>query len=79
MSKSTSRDAVLIDDGLRLKVVRKMYAMRFGEEPPTRRSGIPHARGDEPDKKMKSRIQVLRSPRQWGLSEDRNVQYRERL
>ena len=28
-----------LDDDLRLKVVRKMYALRFGEEPPKRRSG----------------------------------------
>jgi CRISPR-associated protein Cas1 len=27
-----------LDDSLRLKVVRKMYAIRFGEEPPARRS-----------------------------------------
>lgn len=27
-----------LDEGLRLKVVRKMYAIRFGEEPPARRS-----------------------------------------
>lgn len=41
-----------LDAALRLKVVRKMYAVRFGEEPPARRSsaqswGVPHARGDE--------------------------------
>jgi len=27
-----------LDDGLRLKVVRKMYTLRFGEDPPERRS-----------------------------------------
>ena len=27
-----------LDDSARLKVVRKMYALRFGEEPPARRS-----------------------------------------
>ena len=27
-----------LDETLRLKVVRKMYAMRFGEEPPAKRS-----------------------------------------
>lgn len=27
-----------LDDSLRLKVVRKMYAIRFGEDPPGRRS-----------------------------------------
>jgi CRISP-associated protein Cas1 len=35
-----------LDDDLRLKVVRKMYAMRFGEEPPTRRS-VEQLRGIE--------------------------------
>lgn len=35
-----------LDDELRLKVVRKMYAMRFGEEPPARRS-IEQLRGIE--------------------------------
>lgn len=35
-----------LDDSLRLKVVRKMYAMRFGEEPPTRRS-VEQLRGIE--------------------------------
>lgn len=35
-----------LDDGLRLKVVRKMYAMRFGEEPPQRRS-VEQLRGIE--------------------------------
>jgi CRISPR-associated protein Cas1 len=35
-----------LDDDLRLKVVRKMYAMRFGEEPPQRRS-IEQLRGIE--------------------------------
>src|SRR3989442_14998718 len=39
-----------LDEALRLKVVRKMYALRFGEEPPARRSvdqlrGIEGARG----------------------------------
>ena len=35
-----------LDDELRLKVVRKMYALRFGEEPPQRRS-VDQLRGIE--------------------------------
>ena len=35
-----------LDDSLRLKVVRKMYALRFGEEPPQRRS-VDQLRGIE--------------------------------
>ena len=35
-----------LDDSLRLKVVRKMYATRFGEEPPARRS-VEQLRGIE--------------------------------
>lgn len=35
-----------LDDALRLKVVRQMYAMRFGEEPPARRS-VDQLRGIE--------------------------------
>lgn len=35
-----------LDESLRLKVVRKMYAMRFGEEPPSRRS-VEQLRGIE--------------------------------
>lgn len=35
-----------LDDGSRLKVVRKMYAMRFNEEPPARRS-VEQLRGIE--------------------------------
>lgn len=35
-----------LDDDLRLKIVRKMYAMRFGEEPPARRS-VEQLRGME--------------------------------
>lgn len=35
-----------LDDSLRLKVVRKMYAVRFGEEPPERRS-VDQLRGIE--------------------------------
>lgn len=35
-----------LDEGLRLKIVRKMYAIRFGEEPPARRS-VEQLRGIE--------------------------------
>jgi CRISPR-associated protein Cas1 len=35
-----------LDDGLRLKVVRKMYALRFGEDPPQHRS-VEQLRGIE--------------------------------
>lgn len=35
-----------LDEGLRLKVVRKMYAIRFGEDPPARRS-VEQLRGIE--------------------------------
>lgn len=35
-----------LDENLRLKVVRKMYALRFGEEPPARRS-VEQLRGIE--------------------------------
>lgn len=35
-----------LDDAARLRVVRKMYALRFGEEPPTRRS-VEQLRGIE--------------------------------
>ncbi|MBB4842872.1 CRISPR-associated protein Cas1 [Paucibacter oligotrophus] len=35
-----------LDEGLRLKVVRKMYALRFGEDPPERRS-VEQLRGIE--------------------------------
>lgn len=35
-----------LDEGLRLKIVRKMYAVRFGEEPPERRS-VEQLRGIE--------------------------------
>lgn len=38
--------ALALDDDLRLKVVRKMYRLRFGEEPPARRS-IDQLRGLE--------------------------------
>lgn len=38
--------SLALDEGLRLKVVRKMYALRFGEEPPARRS-VDQLRGIE--------------------------------
>lgn len=38
--------SLALDDNLRLKVVRKMYALRFGEEPPQRRS-VEQLRGIE--------------------------------
>jgi len=52
-----------LDDELRLKVVRKMYALRFGEEPPQRRSveqlrGIEGARVRETYKRMASKYGV---------------------
>ena len=34
----TAEELAALDPDLRLKVVRRMYAMRFGEEPPARRS-----------------------------------------
>ena len=52
-----------LDDGLRLKVVRKMYALRFGEEPPQRRSveqlrGIEGARVRETYKRIAAKYGV---------------------
>lgn len=52
-----------LDDDLRLKVVRKMYAMRFGEEPPQRRSveqlrGIEGARVREMYKRLAAQYGV---------------------
>jgi len=52
-----------LDDELRLKVVRKMYGLRFGEEPPQRRSveqlrGIEGARVRETYKRMASQYGV---------------------
>lgn len=48
-----------LDDDLRLKVVRKMYAMRFGEEPPQRRS-VEQLRGIE-GARVKRTYQLLAS------------------
>jgi len=53
-----------LDETLRLKVVRKMYAMRFGEEPPTRRS-VDQLRGIEGARVRRS-YQLL--ARQFGVS-----------
>lgn len=52
-----------LDPNLRLKVVRKMYAVRFGEEPPARRSvdqlrGIEGARVRETYKRIAARYGV---------------------
>lgn len=52
-----------LDDDLRLKVVRKMYALRFGDEPPARRSieqlrGIEGARVREMYKQLARRYRV---------------------
>ena len=52
-----------LDAGLRLKVVRKMYAMRFGEDPPERRSveqlrGIEGARVGEMYKRIAGKYGV---------------------
>jgi CRISPR-associated protein Cas1 len=46
-----------LDDGLRLQVVRKMYTLRFGEDPPSRRS-IDQLRGLEAAR-VKRRYQTL--------------------
>jgi CRISPR-associated protein Cas1 len=48
-----------LDDDMRLKVVRKMYAMRFGEEPPQRRS-VEQLRGIE-GARVKRTYQLLAS------------------
>jgi CRISPR-associated protein Cas1 len=52
-----------LDDELRLKVVRKMYSLRFGEEPPQRRSvdqlrGIEGARVRETYKRIAAKYGV---------------------
>jgi CRISPR-associated protein Cas1 len=68
-----------LDDGLRLKVVRKMYALRFGEEPPERRSvdqlrGMEGARVKQTYKLLARRYGVVWSgreynPDQWSASD----------
>jgi CRISPR-associated protein Cas1 len=63
-----------LDDGLRLKVVRKMYAIRFGEEPPARRSveqlrGIEGARVRETYKLLAKKYGVEWKARNYDTSE----------
>ncbi|MBY0574984.1 MAG: type I-E CRISPR-associated endonuclease Cas1e [Gallionellaceae bacterium] len=63
-----------LDDTLRLKVVRKMYAMRFGEEPPARRSveqlrGIEGARVRETYKLIAKKYGVEWKARNYDTSE----------
>ncbi len=63
-----------LDDGLRLKVVRKMYAMRFGEEPPARRSveqlrGIEGARVREMYKLIARKFSVEWKARNYDVKE----------
>ena len=52
-----------LDDSLRLKVVRKMYALRFGEEPPQRRS-VDQLRGIE-GARVRSSYKIL--AKQYGV------------
>jgi CRISPR-associated protein Cas1 len=59
-----------LDDDLRLKVVRKMYEVRFGEEPPARRSieqlrGIEGARVRETYKQLARKFGVIWEGRQY--------------
>lgn len=63
-----------LDDNLRLKVVRKMYALRFGEEPPQRRSveqlrGIEGARVRETYKRLAAQHGVEWKGRNYDTSE----------
>ncbi|MEQ1668038.1 MAG: type I-E CRISPR-associated endonuclease Cas1e, partial [Sulfuriferula sp.] len=63
-----------LDDSLRLKVVRKMYAIRFGEEPPERRSveqlrGIEGARVRETYKLLAKKYGVEWKARNYDTSE----------
>lgn len=53
-----------LDDNLRLKIVRKMYALRFGEEPPSRRS-VEQLRGIE-GARVKKTYQLL--AKRYGVS-----------
>lgn len=62
-----------LDDSLRLKVVRKMYALRFGEEPPQRRSveqlrGIEGVRVRETYKRIASKYGVEWKARNYDTS-----------
>lgn len=68
-----------LDDDLRLKVVRKMYSLRFGEEPPQRRSveqlrGIEGARVREMYKRLAKKYGVEwrarnYDPSEWDISD----------
>jgi len=63
-----------LDDALRLKVVRKMYAIRFGEEPPARRSveqlrGLEGARVRETYKLIAKKYGVEWKSRNYDTSE----------
>ena len=63
-----------LDDELRLKVVRKMYALRFGEEPPQRRSvdqlrGIEGARVRETYKRIAAQCGVEWKARNYDTTE----------
>ena len=63
-----------LDDNLRLKVVRKMYALRFGEEPPQRRSveqlrGIEGARVRETYKRIAAKYGVKWKARNYDVTE----------
>lgn len=55
-----------LDEAARLKVVRRMYALRFGEEPPTRRS-VEQLRGIE-GVRVRKTYQLL--ARQYGVAWD---------
>lgn len=62
-----------LDEVLRLKVVRKMYAMRFGEEPPQRRSveqlrGIEGVRVRETYKRIAAKYGVSWKARNYDVS-----------
>lgn len=63
-----------LDDDLRLKVVRKMYALRFGEEPPQRRSveqlrGIEGARVREMYKRLATKYGIDWRARNYDVGE----------
>lgn len=63
-----------LDPALRLKVVRKMYAIRFGEEPPARRSveqlrGIEGARVREMYKRLAAKCNVNWKARNYDTSD----------
>ena len=63
-----------LDDSLRLKVVRRMYALRFGEDPPQRRSveqlrGIEGARVRETYKRIAAKYGVEWKARNYDISD----------